>query len=102
MNETEIEEGDNILTVFYRDIPIAKNELTFDDLKFHHFPQAHSWDDLINKDANYQRKGVDTVSLIQTPKNIGGVNNQFAFFTKGTNAAGTATFKVLKRRRQLD
>lgn len=53
MNETEIEEGDNILTVFYRDNPIEPNEVAFDTLKFHHFPQSHSWENLVNKDANY-------------------------------------------------
>jgi len=75
MNETEIEEGDNVLTVFYRNKPIAQNEVTFDDLKFHHFPQGHAWDDLIQKEAKYHAKGCDTVSLIQTPKNIGGAHN---------------------------
>ena len=97
MNETEIEEGDNILTVFFRNIPIEQNEVTFDDLKFHHFPQAHSWEDLINKDGKYQAKSCDTVSMIQTPKNIGGMHNQFMFFTKGNNAAGPVSFKVLRR-----
>ena len=64
MNETEIEEGDNILTVFYRDNPIEKNELTFDNLKFNHFPQQHSWDDLIKKDAMAFMKGYDVIGLI--------------------------------------
>lgn len=97
MNETEIEEGDNILTVFYREIPIGKNEVTFDDLKFNHFPQQHQWNDLINKDANAFKKGYDMISLIHTPKNIGGAHNQFMWYTSGTNYAGTPLFKVLKR-----
>ena len=97
MNETEIEEGDNLLTVFVRDKPIMENEVTFDDLKMHHSPQKYSWNDHINKDAKYVVKGCDTVSVIQTPKNIGGVNNQFIFFTKGSNASGPVSFKVMKR-----
>ena len=75
MNESDIEEGDNIMTVFYRDQPIAQNELTFDDLKFHHFPQQRKWDDLTGPDAKTQMAGKDVVGLIHTPKNIGGANN---------------------------
>ena len=32
LNETGIEEGDNMLTLFYRDKPLMSNEVTFDDL----------------------------------------------------------------------
>ena len=97
MNETEIEEGDNVLTVFYRDNPIGKDEITFDNLKFNHFPQQHSWDDLICKDAVSFKSGKDVIGLIQTPKNIGGAHNQFMWYAPGTNQAGTPSFKVLKR-----
>ena len=38
MNETEIEEGDNILTVFYRENSVDDSEPPLDDLQFHHFP----------------------------------------------------------------
>lgn len=38
MNETEIEEGDNILTVFYRNNSIEPGkEIALDDLKLLHF-----------------------------------------------------------------
>ena len=51
MNETGTEESDSIMTVFYRDKPITQNELTFDDLKFHHFEQQRKWDVLTGPDA---------------------------------------------------
>lgn len=37
------------------------------------------------------------VSLIQTPKNIGGMNNQFMFYCKGSNPMGTVCFHVIRR-----
>ena len=86
-----------MLTVFYRENSIEPNEIPLADLQFHHFPQAHSWENLINKDAMNQKKGCNVISLIQTPKNVGGTNNQFMWFTKGSNPEGTPCFKVLKR-----
>ena len=96
MNETEIEEGDNMLTVFYRNNPIESNEVPFEDLKFIHFNQQHSWEKLL-QEAQSKKSGVDLVHLIQTPKNIGQSHNQFMWHAKGSNAAGTPTFKVLRR-----
>lgn len=41
--------------------------------------------------------GKDLIHLVQTPKNIGGGHNQFMWFAKGSNAAGTPGFEILKR-----
>ena len=75
MNETGIEEGESIMTVFYRDNPIAQNELNFDDLKFHHFEQQRKWDDLTGPDAEEQMIGKDIVGVVQTPNNVGGAHD---------------------------
>lgn len=74
MNETEVEEGDQLLTVFYRKAPIEQGELDFEDLKFEHFNQNHSWAKLITE-ADSKKRGVDVVSLTHSPKNIGGSQN---------------------------
>ena len=96
MNETECEEGDQLLTVFYRKAPIAQDELDFEDLKFEHFNQNHSWTKLLTE-ADSKRRGVDVVSLTQSPKNIGGSQNQFLWYARGSNASGTPSFKTISR-----
>ena len=96
MNETEIEEGDNVLTVFYRKDSITPNDVPLVDLAFHHFSQQRKWPDL-EKDAQSQMRGVSPISLIQTAKNIGGAHNQFLFYTKGSDPNGAATTKTLRR-----
>ena len=63
MNETEIEDGDNMLTVFYRKNSIRENDVPLADLEFHHFSQQRSWADL-EKDAQSQMLGVTPISLI--------------------------------------
>ena len=94
MNETEIEDGDNMLTLFYRDKPLVENEITFDDLKFQQFNHQRSWKDLI-KDADYQSGGKELVHIIQTPKNIGQANVQLMWYTN--KKRNDVTFKVLRR-----
>lgn len=96
MNETECEEGDQLLTVFYRQAPIEQGELDFEDLKFEHFNQNQSWTKLLTG-ADAKRKGVDVVSLTHSPKNIGGSQNQFLWYARGSNASGTPSFKQLTR-----
>ena len=87
MNETEIEDGDNMLTVFYRKNSIRENDVPLADLEFHHFSQQSSWADL-EKDAQSQMRGVTPISLVQTAKNIGAARNQFLFYTKGSDPNG--------------
>lgn len=96
MNETECEEGDQLLTVFYRKAPIEEGELCFEDLKFEAFNQNHSWKKHL-VEADSKRRGVDVVSLTHSPKNIGGSQNQYMWYAKGSNAAGTPSFKTLTR-----
>lgn len=96
MNETVLTEGDQLLTIFYRNSPIEKNELPFEDLKFEHFNKNHSWNKLF-QEADAKKRGVDVFSLNQSPKNIGEANNQFMWYAKGSNAAGSPSFKILTR-----
>ena len=91
MNETVLTEGDQLLTIFYRNSPIEKNELPFEDLKFEHFNKNHSWNKLF-QEADAKKRGVDVFSLNQSPKNIGEANNQFMWYAKGSNAAGSPSF----------
>merc|ERR1711974_316236 len=95
MNESEIEEGDNLLTVFYRNHAVGRDEVPL-VLQHTHFSQAHSWEKLL-KDANAKKSGCDIVSLTHSPKNVGSCNNQFMFYTKGSSEHGTPTFKILRR-----
>lgn len=62
MNETEIEEGDQMLTVFYRERPIRSGELPFEDLNFNAFNQFHSWKKLLTE-ADSFKSGRDVISL---------------------------------------
>ena len=96
MNESQAEEGDQLLTVFYRKSPIEQGELDFEDLKFEHFNQNHSWSKL-STEADSKKRGVDVVSLTQSPKNIGSSQNQFMWYARGSNASGTPSFKTLSR-----
>ena len=95
MNESEIEEGDNLLTVFYRQFPVGKDEVPL-VMQHTHFSQAKSWENLL-KDADGKKSGCDIVSLTHSPKNVGSCNNQFMFYTKGSNEHGTPCFKTLRR-----
>jgi len=49
------------------------------------------------QEADAKKRGVDVVALTQSPKNIGEANNQFMWYAKGSNAAGSPSFKILTR-----
>ena len=73
MNESEIEEGDNMLTLFYRGSAIVPGEVTFDDLQYVHMQtpvKTKSWGNLI-ADVTKQKKSKGLLHLIHSPKNIG-------------------------------
>ena len=48
LNESKIEEGIQILTVFYREKPIVEKDVPL-DLKYHVFPRTDGWDDLLKQ-----------------------------------------------------
>lgn len=96
INETEIEEGDQMLTVFYRCQPVKQNELVFEDLKFEHFPQMHNWAKLRSEAASKMR-GVDAVHLVQSAKNIGSCQNQFLWYAKGSSSEGSPVMHQIRR-----
>jgi len=95
MNETEIEEGDNMLTIFYRENPVAADAEVPLVLKHTHFKRSDPWDKLMTE-ADKQRN-CDIISFTHSAKNIGSCHNQFMFFVKGSNENGTPVFKLLKR-----
>ena len=74
MNETQVTEGEQLLTVFYRDAPIEKGELPFAELLFEQFNKNQSWDRLL-KEANKSKSGEGVVSLSHSAKNIGEARN---------------------------
>lgn len=82
MNESEAEEGDQMLTVFYREKSIVEGSVPLADLKFKEFNQFHSWTKLL-KEAESFGYYVNVVSLTQTPKNIGGARKQFMWYEDG-------------------
>ena len=67
MNETEIEDSDQVLTLFYWEQSTNLNDK--DTLNFKHFKQQNSWDSL-HKEVSGVRN-CDIFSLTHTPKNIG-------------------------------
>lgn len=43
-NETDIEDGDNVLCLFYRKKSIVPSELPLDNIQFDAFSSGESWD----------------------------------------------------------
>ena len=96
MNEDfENEEGEQLLTVFYRTAPIEQGELDFEDLKFEQFKQVLSWEKLA-AEADSKKRGVDVVSLTHSPKGADD-RNLLMWYARGSNASGTPSFKTLSR-----
>ena len=71
MNESQIEDGNQIATLFYREFSSGANES--DTLKFKNFTQTKSWDVLLAEAI--QEKNIDIFSLQHSAKNIGGFHN---------------------------
>ena len=93
INETEVEEGEQVLTLFYREKPLDFSELPMTGIQFKHFNQNASWAKLL-KDAESEGRGVDLISLTHSPKNINDCRNQIMFYNAGS---GSSTQKTLRR-----
>ena len=93
INETEVEEGEQVLTLFYREKPLDRAELPMTGIQFKHFNQNVSWEKLL-KEAESEGRGVDLISLTQSPKNINDCRNQIMFYTAGS---GSSSQKTLRR-----
>jgi hypothetical protein len=73
MNETESEEGDNMLTIFYRQQSIQSGATPFDELKFMVFDNTKSWD-ILNHTVVALSADKRVISVVHSPKNIGRTN----------------------------
>ena len=72
-NESDIEEGDNVLTLFYRAEPICSDSLPLDDIQFDFGNNTASWDAQRTSVSSYTKDGrcVEVLSVSCSPKNIG-------------------------------
>ena len=96
-NETDIEDGDNVLSIFYRKKSIVSDALPLDNIQFDAFNSQESWDSQLSRVNTFCAEGrVDIVSVSRTPKNVGGARCQTAWYTNEPGNAQTSSF-VLSR-----
>jgi|LauGreDrversion4_2_1035121.scaffolds.fasta_scaffold656315_1 hypothetical protein len=46
MNETDVPDGDNMMTVFYRLKPVTQGSVPFEELKYKSFDATQPWEAL--------------------------------------------------------
>lgn len=90
-NETDIEEGDNVLTLFYRKQPIDATAMPLENIKYEAGDNRKSWDELLLDARAFAPEGssVDVISLSRTPKNIGEARGQTLWYTNEEGAPST-------------
>ena len=55
-NETDIEDGDHVLTLFYRETPIA-NDSPLDNIQFDAFDSLSTWDEQLAAANSFRAQG---------------------------------------------
>ena len=70
-NETDIEDGDNVLTLLYRTEPIKVLEKAPDDIDFDQGSTLTSWEKQRAAEAGRVFGGKEVIAISCTPKNIG-------------------------------
>lgn len=96
-NETDIEEGNHVLTLFYRETPIA-NDSPLDNIQFDAFDSMRTWEEqleAVNK-FKVQDRNVNVIGVSRTPKNIGNARLQTIWYTNEQGNPDTHS-KVIKR-----
>jgi len=73
MNETNVPDGDNLLTIFYRLKSDAEGSVPFEELRYRAFDATQSWETL-NGDAETLSNKQNVVALTHTAKSIGNMN----------------------------
>ena len=80
--ETSVEEGDNVLVLFYRKQSSSPGEMPLENLQFHIFDNTQGWEALADEAEDFAAKGTNMVSLTHTPKGVGQLCNQVMWFTR--------------------
>lgn len=72
-NETDTEDGENVLTLIYRKKAIHAGASPLDNIKHDAFNNMKSWDAQLKLANSFTEQGrkVDIISISRTPKNIG-------------------------------
>lgn len=89
-NETDIEEGDNVITLFYRTDPICAASLPPDDIQFDFGNNTAQWEAQMNNANGFSKDGrsVEVLSVSCSPKNIGNMRCQTVWHTAKDGHAG--------------
>ena len=82
-NETDIEDGDNVLTIFYRKKQIKADSIPLDNIAYEAFNNTQQWDRQLNAVNSYQKEGrpVNVISVSRTAKNVGDARCQSLWYT---------------------
>jgi len=73
-NENDIEEGDQVTTLFYRKISIVSGALPVDNIQLNNFNNQQSWErqqTAANGFTGGNEYMPDIIAISRTPKNIG-------------------------------
>lgn len=76
-NETTVTNGDQVMTVFYRENSVIDGDLPCDDLQFSANNPKESWELKLKEANNFKVNGQTPkiISVSRTPKNIGNARN---------------------------
>ena len=82
-NETDIEDGDNVITIFYRKKQIKADSIPLDNIAYEAFNNTQPWDRQLNAVNSYQKEGrpVNVISVSRTAKNVGDARCQSLWYT---------------------
>ena len=89
--ESDIEDGDNVLALYYRKKSIVPGASPLDNIQFEAFNNLKTWEkqlDLANEFTVSGRK-VDVLSITRTPKNVGNARCQSAWYTNEAGSSDT-------------
>ena len=72
-NENDIEEGDQVLTLFYRKSSIVQGASPVDNIQFNAFNNQQSWEKQQSDANSFQVEGrkPDIIAISRSPKNVG-------------------------------
>lgn len=97
-NETDIENGDNIITIFYRTQSIQADAMPLDNIQFEQFSTNMPWERQLKSANDFKVDGrtAETLAITRTPKNIGAARCQTAWYTSEAGNPDTHT-SILNR-----
>jgi len=95
--ETQIEEGNSWISLFYRTEPVDPNSTPFDEVQYKKFNNMTKWDLQIKemKDFIANQGSINVVGVTHTPRNNMGLKNFLLWFSKTVNPT-PVQFKYMK------